>query len=131
MPHRYASPEDGTAGALVTLNTVTSKVPKTVSLSAFATPITPPNEHPMRGSPVLPSHISVFGHKQPPLHEGDELMGGGVKLPSHISAFGDGDDVDSAYLLKQLNGQTLHPMSGQQIMNSGLFLANLAPGGQA
>jgi hypothetical protein len=78
-------------------------MPKGVNGSVYATPVT--SIHHLAKSPVLPSHISIFGHEQPE----DVSMGGGgggVKLPSHISAFGDGEDVDSAYLIKQLNGQT-------------------------
>lgn len=107
---RYASPEDGTAGALVTLNAVTSKKAKgNDNASAYATPPQSPRAVAGR-SPTLPSHISVFGDDVAPEDDGDTDMGGGVRLPSHISAFGDGDEDDLAFAVKGLKGTAhLHP----------------------
>jgi len=108
---RYASPEDGAAGALVTLNAVTSKKAKANdTASAYATPLQSPRAVATARSPALPSHISAFGDDAAPEDDGDDDMVGGVRLPSHISAFGDGDEDDLAYAVKGLKGTAhLHP----------------------
>ncbi|CAL8468355.1 g7895 [Coccomyxa elongata] len=102
----YASPEQTPAGALVTLNAVTSnKKPKGDS-SAYVTPVQSPRGV-AGGGLGLPSHISVFGDDQP---DEDDAYMGGVRLPSHISAFGDGDEDDLACAVKGLKGTAhLHP----------------------
>ena len=120
---RYASPEHTAAGALVTLNAVTSnKKPKGDS-TAYITPVQSPRG--VAGDGLgLPSHISVFGDDQP---DEDDACMGGVRLPSHISAFGDGDEDDLACAVKGLKGTAhLHPLGA----GSGFGVQHVAGAGE-
>ena len=125
---RYASPEDGTAGALVTLNTVTSKKSKG-DVSAYATPTQSPRAMATGGPPALPSHISVFGDGRPEDDIAIEAAhAGGVRLPSHISAFGDGDEDDLAFAVKGLKGTAhLHPAVDNTHLGALLFSTSGCP----
>lgn len=128
MRCRYASPEDGTAGALVTLNTVTSKKSKG-DVSAYATPTQSPRAMATGGPPALPSHISVFGDGRPEDDIAIEAAhAGGVRLPSHISAFGDGDEDDLAFAVKGLKGTAhLHPAVDNTNLGALLFSTCCCP----